>query len=128
MLQLAVRHQASLHKFLFVVHVEHVLHLGPEAFLPLEHGLLGDHVRHDAAGQTAGEEVVGEVLNVVQGVVVSHHHVGLVLQNAVVAEDGLAAVLREEGGDQAAGSDGLPSSSVLTTNSVALRSEFTRKD
>ena len=50
----------------------------PEPFLPFEHGFLGDHVWHDFGLETAGEEVMGEVLDVVQRVVVSYHDVVLV--------------------------------------------------
>lgn len=120
-LQLAIGNQLGINVLLLVVRVEHIFHLGPEALLPLEHGLLGDHVGNDAAGQAAREEVVGQVFHVVQRVVVGDHHVGLVLQDAVVAEDRRATILREEGGHEAASADGLPASSVLTSHCVALR-------
>ena len=58
MLQLAVRDDIRVDVLLLVVRVKHLFHLRPEPLLPLEHGLLGDHVGGDVTSQATSEEVM----------------------------------------------------------------------
>ena len=70
-----------------VVLVENVLHDGPETLLPLEHCFLRHYVRGDAGLERSREEVMRERLDVVQGVVVDHGDVALIIQDASVDDD-----------------------------------------
>jgi hypothetical protein len=68
--------------------------------LPLEHRLLGDHVRRDTALQAAREEVVREVHHIVQRVGVGDDRATVLLEHTLVYNLH-AAVLREKEGSGA---------------------------
>lgn len=103
-----------------VVLIEDFLHDLPKALLPLENRLLRHHIWLNIARQAARKEVMRQVAHVVQRVVVGHHHVLVILQHAVVAEARRAAVVREEGGHHSSCTNGLPASSVFSSDSVSF--------
>jgi len=117
----AVLEQASCFVLGFVVLVEHPFHDAPKPFLPLEHRLLGDHVRHNLGVKAAAEEVVREVAHVVKGVVVNHRHVLVVAEGSAVHHVSCRRVIfRQKSGHQLAPAAGLPASTVLAAHCVPL--------
>mmetsp|Transcript_68016 Transcript_68016/g.190489 ORF Transcript_68016/g.190489 Transcript_68016/m.190489 type:complete len:387 (+) Transcript_68016:705-1865(+) len=119
-----VLQQPGRRELLLVLRIEDLLHLLPEALLPLEDGLLRHHVGHDARLEAAGEEDMRQVLHVVERVVVDHHRVLRVLHFATVDDDGLLLdVLREECREHAPLADGLPPRAVLAPDGVALEED-----
>mmetsp|Transcript_67854 Transcript_67854/g.174884 ORF Transcript_67854/g.174884 Transcript_67854/m.174884 type:complete len:522 (+) Transcript_67854:173-1738(+) len=120
--------EAGLRELRLVVLIEDLLHLLPEALLPLEDGLLRDHVRHNIGLQAAFEEDVPEVLDVVERVVVDHNGSLLVFAFAGIHNDRLRLdVLREEGRQHPALTNALPARAVLATNGVALKEDWPRE-
>eukprot|EP00968_Pinguiococcus_pyrenoidosus_P001973 scaffold101_cov230-Pinguiococcus_pyrenoidosus.AAC.6 len=121
----AVVEQPSFLKLVLVVLVEHILHRLPEALLPLEDRLLRDDVRSHSALETAREEVVRQVHDVVVGVVV--HDSDVVVIDQLPSVDDLRfplrLPLRIEAGDQLSPADGLPTSPVLAAHRVPLEED-----
>lgn len=121
--ELAVGDDATCDVVRLVVRVEDGFHLRPEGLLPFEDCLLRDNIGHDLGLETTAEEVVGEVLDVVQGVVVCHDDVFVIFQHAIVTEGGRRAVIRKEGCDHTTLAYGLPACGVFTADSMTLRRE-----
>mmetsp|Transcript_49263 Transcript_49263/g.145456 ORF Transcript_49263/g.145456 Transcript_49263/m.145456 type:complete len:588 (-) Transcript_49263:34-1797(-) len=118
--------QAGLQVILLVVGVEDLLHLLPEALLPLEDRLLRHHVGDDVGREAALEEDVGQVVDVVERVVVDDDRILLVVDLAAVDDDGLSLhVIGEERGEDAALADTLPPSAVLAADGMALEEDRT---
>lgn len=121
--ELAVGDDTTCDVVRLVVRVEDGFHLRPEGLLPLEDCLLRDNIGHDLGLETTAEEVVGEVFDVVQGVVVGHDDVFVIFQHAIVTEGGRRTVIRKEGCDHTTLAYGLPACGVFTADSMTLRRE-----
>mmetsp|Transcript_5397 Transcript_5397/g.13135 ORF Transcript_5397/g.13135 Transcript_5397/m.13135 type:complete len:427 (-) Transcript_5397:310-1590(-) len=116
--------EASRLELRLVMAVEHLLHGGPEALLPLEHRLLCDDVGGDPGLQAPREEVVRKVGDVVQRVVVGDCHGVVVGHVAVVHDDDVRLrVLWREDGCETALSDCLPPGPILAADRVAFKED-----
>mmetsp|Transcript_77580 Transcript_77580/g.195126 ORF Transcript_77580/g.195126 Transcript_77580/m.195126 type:complete len:248 (-) Transcript_77580:272-1015(-) len=116
--------KASSQILLLIVSIKDLLHLLPEALLPLEDSLLRHNVGHDRMLQAASEEDVSEVLDVVQRVVIHNDGTPGILALAGIDDDSLVLhVLREEGCQHTPLADLLPSGTILSTDGMPLEED-----
>mmetsp|Transcript_107067 Transcript_107067/g.345457 ORF Transcript_107067/g.345457 Transcript_107067/m.345457 type:complete len:288 (+) Transcript_107067:735-1598(+) len=109
-----------------VVRVEDLLHLLPEALLPLEDSLLGDHVRHDMRLEAPREKDVRQVFDIVERIVVDHDTGLLVLDLTAIDDLRLLGlhVLGKIGREYAALAHLLPTCAVLAAHCMAFEQHW----
>mmetsp|Transcript_5461 Transcript_5461/g.12982 ORF Transcript_5461/g.12982 Transcript_5461/m.12982 type:complete len:289 (-) Transcript_5461:136-1002(-) len=111
-------------KLILVIAVKNILHGGPESLLPLEDCLLGDNVWGDFVFQASLEEKMGEILDVVVGVVVNSYNVVVVGQITLVDNEGSRAILGKVGSQESSLSNLIPASTILSSNGMAFEQDL----
>mmetsp|Transcript_18299 Transcript_18299/g.50451 ORF Transcript_18299/g.50451 Transcript_18299/m.50451 type:complete len:316 (-) Transcript_18299:55-1002(-) len=99
------------------------LHSGPEPFLPLENCLLGDDIRRNLGVQATLEEDVGQVNNVVKGIVIRNYGRFSVVENSGI-KNGLLSIDSSENGFHSSLSNIFPTSLIFASDSVALEKNW----
>lgn len=86
----AIVEQPLSFEFIFLFLIKHILHDQPKAFLPLEHCLLCDYVRHNIIFKTPCIENIRQLINIIIRVVLKHCSVALVNESTFVYHHFLA--------------------------------------
>mmetsp|Transcript_16479 Transcript_16479/g.27910 ORF Transcript_16479/g.27910 Transcript_16479/m.27910 type:complete len:453 (-) Transcript_16479:166-1524(-) len=114
----------SLQKLLLVLCIENLLHLLPEALLPLENGLFRHHIRHNVGLKAALEKDVRQVLDIVQGVVIHDNCRFIIMKYSPVNDHRLfLLIFRPVSCEHLSFADSLPACTILTANCMSLKED-----
>mmetsp|Transcript_16824 Transcript_16824/g.38749 ORF Transcript_16824/g.38749 Transcript_16824/m.38749 type:complete len:261 (-) Transcript_16824:2482-3264(-) len=115
--------KSFLQKVFLVIFFKHPLHGRPETLLPLEDCFLGHDIGSDFGFEATFEKEVGQLFDIVIGIVVDDSHIVFVSEIPLVDNKGCRAILGDIGCEESSLPNLIPAGTIFSPHCVTFKED-----